>query len=134
MNTAVVLLALLSACVFCCRVLSFGYGAPASHHSTFECRQSNFCYRFAYHAIVSETAFATFICKRCAVVALLIFSFLSISLNFSSKLLMFFLNFDLNQLVPKLQILCLMLYTCADKLTPGHKNFNNHTVVIRTNC
>ena len=74
MNTAVVLLALLSACVFCCRVLSFGYGAPASHHSTFECRQSNFCYRFAYHAIVSETAFSAFLCKSCAVVAPLRFS------------------------------------------------------------
>ena len=82
MNTAVVLLALLSACVFCCRVLSFGYGAPASHHPIFKFRQPSFCHRLAYHAIVIETAFATCIFKHCAVVALLIFSFLNISLNF----------------------------------------------------
>ena len=74
MNTVVVLLALLSACVFCCRVLSFGYGAPASHHPIFEFRQSSFCHRFAYHVIVSEPAFAAFLCKSCAVVAPLRFS------------------------------------------------------------
>ena len=66
-----------------------GYGAPASHHPILEFRQSSFRHRFAYHAIVNEPACATFICKRCVVVALLIFSFLNILLNFLQSSLCF---------------------------------------------